>query len=366
MSDEAWQQHLLDCPALKPFLDQLSEAFLDQDVGSTKTLLNQSSQLQDELLHHAQSSPGVMLPCPHIPLPTGAERDSYLAIDIGGSTMRLAIVKLLGRPPSFTAPLHTAFDVQQHLTRMWKPEDKELEAEAFFDLVATFVSDALESWERMGLSIPRPLQIGLTWSFPLLQTTFRSGKILAIGKKFTGLQAVVGQDIVTLLHGAFERKHLDAELLAVVNDTVATLLARVYVDENSHLSLIAGTGVNAAAILPVSIFPAWKCSSALRRAEVVVNTELSLISNPIFPRTQYDAFLNANHERPYFQSFEYMVAGMYMGELTRLVLLKAVNSGAILSKEIRRSSGGLVYTPYAVRSDDLSDLTKYVSFSGVT
>lgn len=55
---------------------------------------------------------------------------------------------------------------------------------------------------------------------------------------------------------------------------------------------------------------------------VLVNTELSMFGKDLFPTTRWDEQLTRQHERPDFQPLEYLVAGRYMGEIVRLILVE--------------------------------------------
>ena len=60
-------------------------------------LLQMSTRLQQEFARKLQNSDMCMLPSYNHTLPTGLERGSYLALDVGGSTFRVALVELRGR-----------------------------------------------------------------------------------------------------------------------------------------------------------------------------------------------------------------------------------------------------------------------------
>ena len=61
---------------------------------------------------------------------------------------------------------------------------------------------------------------------------------------------MVGQDVVELMHAAFSRKGIAAEIHAVCNDTVGTLLAAAYEHSDCRVGMILGTGCNGCYIEP--------------------------------------------------------------------------------------------------------------------
>ena len=65
---------------------------------------------------------------------------------------------------------------------------------------------------------------------------------------FQGFKAteVEGNDVVGLLQDAIaKRGDIDCEILAVLNDTVGTMMSCAFEDRSTEIGLIAGTGSNA-------------------------------------------------------------------------------------------------------------------------
>ncbi|EMC92677.1 hypothetical protein BAUCODRAFT_37578 [Baudoinia panamericana UAMH 10762] len=175
------------------------------------------------------------------------------------------------------------------------------------------------------------LQMGLAWSFPVEQTSPRTGKLLAMGKGFCATHGVEGQDLSELIMRSCRARHLNVDLMAIVNDGAATLLAQAYRNPSTRMSLILGTGTNAAVILPVTAIGGGKWGERpdswhAAAKQVLVNTELSMFGKRIFPRTRWDDELNNKHMLPDFQPLEYLVAGRYLGEIARLILVEAVTT----------------------------------------
>jgi hexokinase len=113
-----------------------------------------------------------------------------------------------------------------------------------------------------------------------------------------------------------------------MNDTTATLLSHAYDNPKTCISLICGTGVNAALPLPIHALhpekfgtrPAeWKSAAK----NVLVNTECSMLGGGIFPITAADSKLDSEAELPGFQPFEQLTGGRYLGEVARLTLVEA-------------------------------------------
>lgn len=56
---------------------------------------------------------------------------------------------------------------------------------------------------------------------------------------------------------------------------------------------------------------------------VLVNTEISMVGKSSLPSTRWDEALNTSHQHPNYQPLEYLIAGGYMGEIVRLILVEA-------------------------------------------
>jgi hexokinase len=156
-----------------------------------------------------------------------------------------------------------------------------------------------------------------------------------MGKGFCATHGVEGQDLSALIMRACNERGLPVDLRAIVNDGAATLLAQAYRDPMAtRISLICGTGTNAAVFLPVRALANDKFgrrdSGWFAAADrVLVNTELSMLGggeNPALPRSKWDVQLNAHHRLPDFQPLEYLTTGRYLGEIVRLILVDAVTT----------------------------------------
>ncbi|KAI7556418.1 hypothetical protein KC316_g13616 [Hortaea werneckii] len=143
---------------------------------------------------------------------------------------------------------------------------------------------------------------------------------------------------------------------AIVNDGAATLLSQAYRDPSTRMSLILGTGMNAAVYLPVNALGRDKFGSRpdtwhAAAHHVLVNTELSMFGKTVLPTTRWDDDLNAHHLLPDFQPLEYLVTGRYLGEILRLILLEAVSTAGLFGGELPAH----LEDPYALDTRLLAD-----------
>lgn len=125
-----------------------------------ESLLSMSRKLQGELRERLNSSPQSMLPSHNYTLPTGHERGIYLALEVGGSTLRVALVELHGQ------------GVNQERLRVRRIECSPIDADvrqlrglAFVDWIAARIRDMLAM--EVNTKMDEPLRMGIAWSFPI-------------------------------------------------------------------------------------------------------------------------------------------------------------------------------------------------------
>ncbi|KAI4253585.1 MAG: hypothetical protein LQ352_003597 [Teloschistes flavicans] len=312
-------------------MDQLShevQELFEQQLR-VDSLLALSRKLQTEFTARLQSSPQCMLPSHNYTLPNGKEHGTYLGLEVGGSTLRVALVDLDGR----TSPRQPV-RIRRIVTSPIDSQVRDLRGLAFFNWIAGKIGEMLladrEAQDYMQLKEPLPM--GVAWSFPIDQTSIRSGNIIGMGKGFH-CSICKGHDLGDLITQACQRLNLNIRLDAIVNDSSAAVLSRAYIDPSTRLAVILGTGINAAIRLPISSLHMSKFG---RRdfpstvvSHVLVNTELSMFGKRAFPTTRWDENLNAHHMMPDYQPMEYLLAGGYMGEIVRLIMIEAIETAGL-------------------------------------
>lgn len=336
--------HVMTKKTLTQFCDEVGVALAMDREGA----LALSAGLQKQFREALKSNMACMLPSFNHQLPSGDERGTFLALDVGGSTFRVALIELLGRS-SRTGRIGILGQKSFKIT----PEVKQLSGEEFFEWLAAKIEDTLET--MLPDSSDEELRMGLSWSFPIGQTSLRSGLIQGLGKGFVGANSLLGQCLGNTLQQACDKRKLRVKLDAIVNDSNATLLAKAYSDSNARFSLILGTGTNIAVQLPVKIFGMEKFGVRPESwhdvaENVLVNTELSAFGKGYLPMTRWDDELNAMHERPDAEPFEYLVSGRYLGEIVRLIMVEAVRDAHLFGGEMLVS----LLLPYTLDTEVLS------------
>jgi len=153
------------------FLEVVGKA-LRRDVR-TERLLDLSSGLKVQLEQSLLDSPVCMLPSYNHQLPTGDECGTYLALDVGGSTFRVALIQLCGRESGENGKILKGQSVKIDGTV------RQLMGIAFFDWMAARMEDTL-SGQSVGRDMSdAPLAMGMSWSFPIEYAPLGGGKISA-------------------------------------------------------------------------------------------------------------------------------------------------------------------------------------------
>ncbi|KAJ5204172.1 Hexokinase-1 [Penicillium cinerascens] len=322
-----WRRRSLD-----DFADEVDTLF--SAPLSTPKMIDMSNKIRAQIRDCLQNSPCCMLPSYTHALPSGSEKGTYLALDVGGSTFRVALIELSGRDQEMRIVRVSSSYIDNKV--------KLLEGTQFFDWMAGHIDTMLKD---VGADYGRgkePLSMGLSWSFPIDQTSVSSGLVIHMGKGFHCSNGTVGQELGQLLIDSCEKRNLNVEMAAIVNDSSATLLSRAYVDPKTRMSLILGTGTNMAIHFPVHEIGQSKFGVRPEdwfeyAKNVVINTEMSMFGGGVLPMTRWDDILNRTHLRPDYQPLEYMITGRYLGEIVRLIIVEAVETAGLFNGELPHS-----------------------------
>ncbi|KAI1823616.1 hexokinase-7 [Xylaria intraflava] len=340
-------------PPVTPELENFLRP-LHIDVTTAHVLAHELHQTFQQL---AADSLAQFLPTPiseSILRPTGGgEKGRHLAIDIGGTNLRVGFIDLLDRE-SLSAqdlattdgalfPHRTHSNIHRVLEKSWSIGEalKNENADSLFAWIGSCIAQVVrEGLETFSLDPNSELPMGVTFSFPMIQKTLADATIMAMGKGFTITSKL---DLGTLLVNGYEKSrssHLPRiKVTAILNDAVATLVSFAYQfqGDRTHkaaMGLICGTGTNATIPLRQSSLHPKKLPGKIKvRAEdhvndikVAVNTEWSINGSAQPLRklglvSKWDCQLDAEGEVPGFQPLEYMTSGRYLGELTRLIFV---------------------------------------------
>jgi len=254
-----------------------------------------------------------MIPGWVLDFPTGKETGDYLAIDLGGTNLRVVLVKLGG---------NRDFDTTQSKYPL-PATMRTAKSEDLWDFIAECLKKFVDEEFPKGVSEPLPL--GFTFSFPASQNSINEGYLQRWTKGFD-IEDVEGHDVVPMLQCAIEKHKVPIDVVALINDTTGTLVASMYTDPEAKMGLIFGTGCNGAYYDVCGDIPKLEGkfdNDIAPESPMAINCEYGAFDNEhaVLPRTKYDLIIDEESPRPGQQSFEKMISGYYLGEVLRLVLL---------------------------------------------
>ncbi|XP_011614105.2 hexokinase-4 isoform X1 [Takifugu rubripes] len=263
-----------------------------------------------------------MLPTYVCSTPEGSEVGDFLALDLGGTNFRVMLVKV-GEDEEGSWKVLTKKQMYSI------PEDAMTgTAEMLFDYIAECMSHFLDHYHMKHKKLP----LGFTFSFPVRHEDIDKGILINWTKGFKASGAE-GNNVVGLLRDAIKRRgDFEMDVVAMVNDTVATMISCYYEDRSCEVGMIVGTGCN------VCYMEEMRTVELVEGEEgrMCVNTEWGAFGDngelEDF-RLEYDRVVDETSINPGHQLYEKLISGKYMGELVRLVLMKLVNENLLFNGE---------------------------------
>uniref|UniRef100_A0A087XBK2 Hexokinase-2 n=1 Tax=Poecilia formosa TaxID=48698 RepID=A0A087XBK2_POEFO len=282
---------------------------------SREQLLEVKRRLTEEMARglskqtHDQTSVK-MLPTYVRSTPDGTvEQGDFLALDLGGSSFRVLLVRLKNEKKQKVDMHQKIYSIDQ--------DTLQGTGEELFNYIVYCIADFLDYRGMSGASLP----LGFTFSFPCDQTKLEEGILLKWTKGFKA-SGCEGKDVVKLLKEAVQRKQdFDTDIMAVISDTVGTMMTCGFDDRHCEIGLIVGTGTNACYMEQMRNLQLMDGDEG----QMCVNTEWGAFGDDGALedlRTDIDREIDAGSLNPGKQLFEKMISGLYMGELVRLILVK--------------------------------------------
>ncbi|XP_036291714.1 hexokinase-2 isoform X4 [Pipistrellus kuhlii] len=241
--------------------------------------------------------------------PDGTEHGEFLALDLGGTNFRVLRVRVTDNGLQKVEMENQIYAIPEDIMRGSGTQ--------LFDHIAECLANFMDKLQIKDKKLP----LGFTFSFPCRQTKLDESFLVSWTKGFKS-SGVEGKDVVTLIRKAIQRRgDFDIDIVAVVNDTVGTMMTCGYDDQNCEIGLIVGTGSNACYM------------EEMRHIDTVEGDEGRMCINMEWGafgddgvlddiRTEFDQEIDMGSLNPGKQLFEKMISGMYMGELVRLILVK--------------------------------------------
>ena len=243
-------------------------------------------------------------------IPQGAKA---AVLDAGGTNFRGGIVTI---PPAIS-------DKQNQPMPGTKGEvDEETFYKAFADEV------------KRVLPLATTKKIGWCFSYPAEATPSLDAKLVH-GTKNSQASAIVGQYV-----GAERLKRLGGGEIAIVNDTVATLLAAKATEGDktysSYIGFILGTGTNSAYVEKNKNI--LKLEGADADGSMIINAESGGFDK--IETSAFDKAADAKTGNPGVHIFEKLIAGAYLGPVG-LEIYKAAAKAGMFSAKAAAAIGGL-------------------------
>ncbi|KYK57705.1 hexokinase [Drechmeria coniospora] len=244
--------------------------------------------------------------------PDGHETGTFLALDMGGTNLRVCQITLTDRK--------SEFDIIQSKYRM--PEElKTGNSDELWEYIADCLYQFVETHHGDCANI-ETLPLGFTFSYPATQDHIDAG-ILQRWTKGFDIAGVEGENVVPMFEAALAKRGVPIKLTALINDTTGTLIASAYTDTKMKIGCIFGTGCNAAYMEDCGSIPKLSHMNLPADTPMAINCEWGAFDNEhkVLPRTEFDKAIDRDSPRPGQQAFEKMIAGLYLGEIFRLVMV---------------------------------------------
>ncbi|CAI5757498.1 unnamed protein product [Candida verbasci] len=309
--------------------------------------------------------------------PTGDEFGKYLVIDLGGSTLRIAVVNIdddlnKSRQDRVSVVVEKKWIIENN----FKTIDYN-----FFKFIGEKIEQTLK--EQDLIELDSVIKTGITWSFPLETTNYNNGKICHVSKGYTIDEEIYNKDLKDVLESVLKDNfNIQIDIESILNDSLAVYSAGCFIDDHMKLAMVLGTGFN-------------MCCSLNKNENIhddkilsnvnLFNTELSLFGTSLIKdvATKYDSIIDNRFSQAtlnfktymeadpsnskLFQPNELMTSGRYLPELTRLILLDLIENEEIftninkeqlhevLSKEYDESFDGEIVC-FISETEDLNEI----------
>ncbi len=250
------------------------------------------SEMEKGLQGNADST---LNPLPsYLGLPTGDEHGEFITLDFGGTNVRAERVRLFGG-----GQYEQAARVAKPLIvpGRYNHAGRGSSAIGLFGFLAEIIDAVL------GGDHETPYRLGHTFSFPSTQDSPRDAKLISWTKELA-VPDVEGRWVNERLNDALLRRGLsNVRPTAILNDTVAVLLAAAYQWNNVTIGSIYATGFNAC----------YLEKFGGEKQPMIMNLEAGNFG--WLDQNEYDMALDATSEKEGAQTLEKMVSGRYLGAL---------------------------------------------------
>ncbi|VDL62909.1 unnamed protein product [Hymenolepis diminuta] len=276
-------------------------------------------------------------------LPQGNETGQYLALDLGGTNYRVLLI---------TFDVDSSEPTIEYDTERIPPELMTGKGDELFQFIAKSVKKFLTERELLDVHF----DMGFTFSFPVKQTSINRGTLIRWTKGFSA-DDVVGKDVVEILNRAMSALNLNVTCRIITNDTVGALASCKLTYPDTVAGVIVGTGTNAAFASELPAGPSFN-DLPPSATYVVINTEWGAFGDHGLLdefKTEFDRIIDEESKNPGKQTYEKMISGMYLGEITRHILRRLVNERILLQGNMPEKWNDMDSIPTSLLSDIARD-----------
>ncbi|XP_010175227.1 glucokinase-like, partial [Antrostomus carolinensis] len=227
------EQHQLQsdrlCSWERNQVEQILSEFRLKEEDLKKVMYRMQKEMDRGLKLETHEEASVkMLPTYVRSTPEGSEVGDFLSLDLGGTNFRVMLVKV-GEGEEGQWKVKTKHQMYSI------PEDAMTgTAEMLFDYISECISDFLDKHQMKHKKLP----LGFTFSFPVRHEDIDKGILLNWTKGFKASGAE-GNNVVGLLRDAIKRRgDFEMDVVAMVNDTVATMISCYYEDHRCEVGMI--------------------------------------------------------------------------------------------------------------------------------
>lgn len=236
--------------------------------------------------------------------------DRAIVLDAGGTNFRTCLVEI-GE--------NGEFEISDFKKVSMPGIDREVSKAEFFSILADNVERLIDKADK----------IGFCFSYAARITEDHDGIPLSFSKEIKARE-VLGERLGKSLLEELERRghNIENKKIAILNDTVATLLAAkaLYPEHASgYIGFILGTGTNTAYLEDEGNI---KTINGERGIKEVINVESGALR---FELGDLDEVFLKGTKDPFSYHLEKMISGAYLGSFATLVIEKAIEEG-LLSK----------------------------------
>ena len=245
-------------------------------------------------------------------VPSGA---CAAVIDAGGTNFRSALVRFTGE----------GYQVED-LGR-WKMPG--VDEPCTWDDFIAFTADHIQHL------LDRTEVIGFCFSYNAEITPDMDGRVKRIDKEVI-IKGCEGQLVAASLKEELRRRGIEGKKIVILNDTAAALLGGdVTLDKSAYsgfIGQISGTGTNTCTSVPREMIEKLGLKGS---RGMLVNLESGMYDG--IESGDFDLLLDRESNNPGDKDFEKKTAGVYLGELCRLMLLSAGEEGFISPASLEKA-----------------------------